>query len=90
MLDSKVVIVWRPDEDRDDLLDGRWAVDLEIYSRDELPREYSGQDPFPPPFFSDVNAAIAYLEKRRPHDACQIALEAFCQRWPNFVLARSE
>lgn len=84
---ESVAMLWRPDDGNggDGYLDGRWGVGRGAHLRDELPDDlYGGQDPSPPPFFADTDAAVAYLEKCRPHQACQVELEAFRRRWPEF------
>jgi hypothetical protein len=94
-----VVVLWRPDTTKGrgapaepahhfaKWIGGQWASDQKIYTRDELPASYRGQDTWPTlPWFERIDDAVAYLTESRDHTACQLALVEFRRCFPDVSL----
>lgn len=95
-----VVVLWRPDTTTGRgppatpahypapfWIGGQWASDKKIYTRDELPASYRGQDTWPKlPWFDRLDDAVAYLTESRDHTACQLALDEFRRCFPEVEL----
>lgn len=97
---SLVVVLWRPDTTTGrgppatpahhhvKWIGGQWASDQRIYTRDELPRTFAGQDGYPRlPFFVQLSFAVRYLTASRDHTACQLDVDEFRRSFPEVQLS---